>query len=98
MVSKKISGYDPEQPQGHVFYRTSRIPILKPCKTIFKYANTGLVTRFARSQFCARELPVCAHVYTDRVYHHVRDYVLYVNIFLVLYYLTLYYIKICDSC
>ena len=62
------------------------------------YANTGLRTRRARSQFRARELPVRARVYADRVRHRVRDYVLYVNIFLVLYYLTLYYIKICDSC
>ena len=62
------------------------------------YANTGLHTRCACSQFCARELPVCARVEADRVCHRVRDYVLYVNIFLVLYYLTLYYIKICDSC
>ena len=60
--------------------------------------NTGLSTRRARSQFRARELPVRACVYADRVRHRVRDYVLYVNIFLVLYYLTLYYIKICDSC
>ena len=58
------------------------------------YANIGLRTRRARSQFCARELPVCVRVYADRV----QDYVLYVNIFQVLYYLTLYYIKICDSC
>ena len=64
----------------------------------FVYANTGLRTSRARSQFRARELPVHARVYTDRVRHHVRDYVLYVNIFLVLYYLTSYYIKICDSC
>ena len=64
----------------------------------FVYANTGLRTRRARSQFRARELPVRTRVYADRVRHRVRDYVLYVNIFLVLYYLTLYYIKICDSC
>ena len=62
------------------------------------YANTGLRTRRARSQFRARKLPVRARVYTDRVRDRVREYVLYVNIFLVLYYLTLYYIKICDSC
>ena len=62
------------------------------------YANTGLCTRPACSQFCARELAVCAHMYVDHVHHCVRDYVLYVNIFLVLYYLTLQYIKICDSC
>ena len=96
MVSKKISGYDPEQPQGHLFHRSSRIEYFGAC--FFVYANTGLVTRCARSQFCARELPVCARMYTDHVCHHVCDYVLYVNIFLVLYYLTLYYIKICDSC
>ena len=74
MVSKKISGYDPEQPQGHVFYRASRIEYFSA--RFFVFANTGLVTRFACSQFCARELPVCARVYTDRVYHHVHDYVL----------------------
>ena len=62
------------------------------------YANTGLRTRRARSQFRARELPVRARVYADRVRHRERDYVLFVNIFLVLYYLTLYYIKICDPC
>ena len=62
------------------------------------YANTGLRARRARSQFCARELPVRARVYADCVRHRVCDYVLYVNIFLVLYYLTLCYIKICDSC
>ena len=60
------------------------------------YANTDLRTR-ARSQFSAPELPVSARVYADRVRHCVRDYVLYVNIFLMLYYLTLYYIKICGS-
>ena len=62
------------------------------------YANTGLCTHHAHSQFRAHELPVRARVYTDHVCHRVCDYVLYVNIFLVLYYLTLYYIKICDSC
>ena len=62
------------------------------------YANTGLYTRCRRSQFRARELPVRARVYADRVCHRVRDYVLYVNIMLVLHYLILYYIKICDSC
>ena len=62
------------------------------------YANTGLRTRRECSQFCARELPVRARVYAGRVRHRVRDYVLYVDIFLVLYYLTLYYIKIWDSC
>ena len=64
----------------------------------FVYANTGLRTRRARSQFRARELPVRARVYADRVRQRVRDCVLYVNIFLVLYYLTLYYIKMCISC
>ena len=64
----------------------------------FVYANTSLRTRRASSQFRASELPVRARVYVDRVRHRVRDYVLYVNIFLVLYYLTLYYIKIYDSC
>ena len=64
----------------------------------FLYANTGLGTRRARNQFRARELPVRARMYADLVRHRVRDYVLYVNIFLELYYLTLYYIKICDSC
>ena len=64
----------------------------------FMYANTGLRTRCARSQFVVCELPVHACVYAVRVRHHVSDYVLYVNIFLVLCYLTLYYIKICDSC
>ena len=62
------------------------------------YPNTGLRTRHARSQFRARELPVRTRVYADCVRHRVRDYVLYINISLVLYYLTLYYIKICDSC
>ena len=62
------------------------------------YANTSLRTHRTHSQFRERELPVFAHVYADHVRHCVRDYVLYVNIFLVLYYLTLYYIKICDSC
>ena len=61
------------------------------------YANTGLRTHGAHSQFRARELPVRARVYVDCVRHRVRDYVLYVNIFLVLYYLTLYFIQICDS-
>ena len=63
----------------------------------FVYANTGLRTRRARSQFRARELPVRERVYADRVRYRVRYYLLYVNIFLVLHYLTLYYIKICDS-
>ena len=62
------------------------------------YAITGLHTHCARSQFHARELPVSAHVYVDHVHHCVRNYVLYINIFLVLHYLTLYYIEICDSC
>ena len=61
----------------------------------FMYTNTGLHTRRARSRFCARELPVAGRMYS---LHRVYDYVLYVNIFLGLYYLTLYYIKICDSC
>ena len=64
----------------------------------FVYANTGLHTCCACSQFRARELPVCACVEADCVCHRVRDYVLYINIFLVLYYLTLYFIKIWDSC
>ena len=64
----------------------------------FVYVNTGLCTRRACSQFRARELPMRARVYADHVRHRVRDYVLYVNIFLVSYYLTLSYIKICDSC
>ena len=38
------------------------------------YANTGLRKRRARSQFRARELPVRARVYADRVRHRVRDY------------------------
>ena len=50
------------------------------------------VHNHARIQFCARELPVREHVYADHVCHRVHDYVLYVNIFLVLYCLTLYYI------
>ena len=62
------------------------------------YPNTGLHTHHACSQFPTRELPVHARMYADCVRHHVRDYVLYINISLVLYYLTLYYIKICDSC
>ena len=64
----------------------------------FVYTNTGLLTRRAHSQFRARELPMVARVYVDCICHRVRNYVLYINIFLVLYYLTLYYIKICDSC
>ena len=55
------------------------------------YAGTDLCTHHPCIQFCARELPVRARVYVDCV-HHVCDYVVYVNIFLVLYYLTLYYI------
>ena len=62
------------------------------------YANTGLRSRRARSQFCVRKFPVRARVYADRLRQCVPDYVLYVNIFLVLYYLTLYCIEICDSC
>ena len=62
------------------------------------YANTDLHTHCACSQFHAHELPVRAHVYADRVCHRVRDYVLHINVFLVLYYLTLHYIKIYDSC
>ena len=62
------------------------------------HAITGLHTHHACSQFDAHELPVCARMNVDCVRHCIRDYVLYVNIFLVLYYLTLYYIKICDSC
>ena len=62
----------------------------------FIYANTGLCTHHACHQFRACELPVCASIYADCVCHCVCDYVLYVNIFPVLYYLTLYYIKICD--
>ena len=46
-----------------------------------------------RAANLVRELPVRARVYADRVRHRVRDYVLYVHILLVLYYLTLYYIK-----
>ena len=38
----------------------------------FVYANTGLRTRRARSQFRARELPVRARVYADRKRHRVR--------------------------
>ena len=53
------------------------------------YDNTGLRTRRARSQFRARELPVSARVYADRVRQPERDYVLCVNIFLVLYYLIM---------
>ena len=64
----------------------------------FVYVDTGLRTRRARSQFRARELRVRARVYADRVRRRVRGYVLYVNFFVVLYYHTLYYIKICDSC
>ena len=78
------------------FYRACRIENLGA--RFFGVANTGLRTRRARSQFCALELPVRARVYADRVLHRVCDYVLYVNIFLVLYYLTLYYLKICHSC
>ena len=71
--------------------------MLKP-DVFFVDTNTGLCTRRARSQLCAQELPECACLYVDCVGHHVCDYVLYMNIFLVLYYLTLYYIKICNSC
>ena len=39
----------------------------------FVYANTGLRTRRARSQFHARELPVHARVYADRVRHQVSN-------------------------
>ena len=64
----------------------------------FVYANTGLRIPHARSQFRARELPVHACVYEDRVCHYEHHYVLNINISLVLYYITLYYIKICGSC
>ena len=60
------------------------------------HVNTG--TRRVRSQFRAPELPVRAHVCADCVRHRVRDYAFCVNIFLVLYHLTLWYITICDSC
>ena len=73
-------------------FRTWRIENLGA--RFFVYANTDLHTCCARSQFHARELPVHARVYADPVLHRVCD---YVNIFLVLYYLTLYNIKICDS-
>ena len=56
----------------------------------FVCANTGLHTHRARSQFCARELPVQAHMYADRACHGVRDYVLYINIFLVMYIISPY--------
>ena len=62
------------------------------------YVNTALHTRRVRSQFRARKLPVRTRVDADRVRHRVRDYKLYVNIFLLLYYHSLYYIKMCDSC
>ena len=39
----------------------------------FVYVNTGLPTRRERSQFCARELPMRARVYADRVRHRVCD-------------------------
>ena len=52
------------------------------------YANTGLRTCHACSQFRAHELPVHACMYADCVRHRVYNYVLYVNNFLVLYYLT----------
>ena len=62
----------------------------------FVYANTDLCTQCAHSQFCARKLPVDACVYADCVHHHVHDYVLYVNIFLVFFiilpYTTLKYV------
>ena len=73
-----------------LYVRAWRIENLGAC--FFMYTNTGLHTRQACSQFCARELPVRARMYADRVCHRVRHYVLYINIFLVLYYLTLYYI------
>ena len=76
-------------------YHTPDMP--KP-DVFFVDTNTGLRARCARSQLCAQELPECACLYVDCVGHHVRDYVLYMNIFLVLYYLTLYYINICNSC
>ena len=43
---------------------------------------------------------LCMHMCMQIVYGSVLlcDYVLYINIFLVLYHLILYYIKICDSC
>ena len=44
------------------------------------YANTGLHTCCAHSQFCAHELPVRACMYADHLCHQVHDYVLYVNI------------------
>ena len=59
------------------------------------YANIGLHTRCACSQFYPHELPVHAHVYADHVRHRVCDYVLDVNIFLcciILPYTTLKYV------
>ena len=41
----------------------------------FVYANTGLGTPRARSQFRSRESPVRARVYADRVRQRVHDYV-----------------------
>ena len=67
------------------------------CVHFFVYANTGLGTRCACNQFRSRELPVRTCVYADRVRHRVRGYELHVDIFLVLYYLTLYYFRICYS-
>ena len=40
----------------------------------FMYANTGLQTHCAHSQFHALELPVCARLYADCVYHCVHMY------------------------
>ena len=54
------------------------------------YANTGLCTRRACSQFCQHELPVQASMYADRACHGVCDYVLYINIFLVMYIISPY--------
>ena len=82
----------------HVAVITSARRIENLGARFFEYANTGLCTCCARSQFRACELPVHAPMYADPACHCVCDYVFYVNIFLVLYYLTLYYIKLCDSC
>ena len=56
-------------PKGHIrkVLRAWRIENLGA--HFFVYANTGLCTRHARFQFCACELPVCAHVYADCVHH-----------------------------
>ena len=64
------------------------------------YANTGLHTRCAQSQFRACELPVHTRVYADRVMPPCAWFCTLSKYFpiVILSYIILYYIEICDSC